>query len=94
MGSVIDGPPTTRRWFLTQERFFRVLSSVVKVSRWEEGTSGRNLKRTRLLVEILEGKVQGSRRFGSLGNRDALLMLFSFKNSISTRSRPSDEKNQ
>ena len=62
MGSVIDGPPTTRRWFLTQERFFRVLSSVVKVSRWEEGTSGRNLKRTRLLVEILEGKVQGSRR--------------------------------
>ena len=62
MGSVIDGPPTTRRWFLTQERFFRVLSSVVKVSRCEEGTSGRNLKRTGLLVEILKGNIEGSRR--------------------------------
>lgn len=31
---------------------------------------------------------QGSRRLGSLGKREARLMLFSFRKSMSTRSRP------
>lgn len=30
----------------------------MKVSRWEEGTSGRNLKRTSLLVEVWD-EVEG-----------------------------------
>jgi hypothetical protein len=30
----------------------------------------------------------GSNRLGSLGNNDARLMLFNFKNSIATRSNP------
>lgn len=52
MGSVIDGPPTTRRWFFTHGNSLRVLSSRTKVSRWDVSTSERNLKRTRLVSGI------------------------------------------
>lgn len=45
-GSVIEGPPTTSRWLLTQGRFFRVLSSVMNLSLMLVSVSGRNLNRT------------------------------------------------
>lgn len=40
------------------------------------------------IYSVIREYYQGSRRLGSLGKREARLMLFNFKKSMSTRSRP------